>query len=264
MMNTFQNVIDNQTIQVFRDFLNLPDSYVDDRGDIYNKLMTPDIPGWPLKELTKILDQVMPGPYIIENADFVRTKYLTRLHTDTADGDQDRLFKNVIIPIEVSRHASTAVFENRWTGPASRFTKIKIPQYEYQIADINDIIVYIEDIRLLHAVMVESTTDTVDYLGNRFLNQADWLGDLVAKRHNVEPRINDYSSITNLTDKPFPEDFHQKYLSHIPIENLQGLTVPHIMEWKIGDVLTFDRQYIHAGTSCGEIKSFIGVFTFHA
>jgi len=264
MIDNFSNVVSEQAIRVFKDFLNLPDKYVDDRGDIYNKLMTPDIPGWPINELTEILDRVMPGPYVIENADFVRTCYLTRLHTDTADGDQSRLFKNVIIPLEVNRHASTAVFENRWYGPASRFTKIKIPQYEYQIADVNGVMIYVEDIRLLHDVMLASNNKTVDHLGNSFENKTEWLADLIEKRHNIEPRISDYSKITGLTNDPFPEDFHQKYLTHIPIENLQGLAVPCIMEWTVGDVLTFDRQCVHSGTSCGEIKSFIGVFTFHA
>lgn len=255
--------MDAETVAVFKEFLNRQDKYVDDRGDTYDKLMRPGMPDWPENELRSVLDRIMPGPYEIENADFVRSRYHTRLHTDSDNGDQKRLFKNVIIPIEVDTFAATAVFENCWPGPAAKFTRIVPPQYEYQLTDIHGEVVYIEDIRLLYNAMSVTTKSTVEYQGHMFDNVTEWLADLIAKRHQVIPRISDYTGISGITQAEFPPDFHREYLSHIPIENLHGLQVPRIMEWRVGDAITFDRQCLHSGTSKDTIKSMVAVFTYH-
>ena len=265
MVNYYRGIVDASTIKVFNDFLNKQDKYVDDRGDVYDKLLTPADDNWPLSELINLLDKFMSGPYIIENADFVRSNYLSRLHTDTANGDQSRLGKNIIIPLDVVEHASTAVFDNKWFGPAAKFTKIQIPQYEYHINDCNNNPVYLENICLLRDAMLETNSSITVFNGHQFCSTADhisWLTELINKRRKTDLRISDYTGITNLTDNLFPEDFHQKWLSHIPIDTLHGLLTPEIVEWVVGDVISFDRQYLHSGTSCSKQKTYLAVFTY--
>ena len=265
MVEYFRNIVDTKTLKIFNDFLNHQDKYVDDRGDVYDKLMTPADSNWPMKELVDLLDKCIPDPYEIENADFVRSNFFTRLHTDTADGDQKRLGKNIIIPLNFDTHASTAVFDNKWFGPSAKFTKIKIPPYEYTINNVGDQPVYIENICLLRDAMIENNKPVTEYQGHQFnstVADIKWLNELINKRHKADPRISDYTGITNLNNNDFPKDFHEKWLSHIPIETLDGLSVPEIAEWCVGDVISFDRQHLHSGTSCSKQKTFLAVFTY--
>ena len=263
LYDQFRQVVSTDQIQIFKDFLNKQDQYVDDRGDVYNKLMTPALAGWPVDELKLVLDQVLPESYQIENADFVRMNFHSRLHTDTADGDQQRLYKNVIIPLEENNDAATAIFPNRWYGPAAKFSRVSIPQFQYQIKDVQGQEVMVEDIRTL-LVEVETSPDAVQYQGHVFDIDAKWLADLIQKRQITDARVHDYTGITDLVDTKFPEDFRRQHLNHIPEENLHGLGVPEIAEWAVGDVITFDRQNLHSGTSyLKSCKSFLAVFTYH-
>ena len=62
-------------------------------------------------------------------------------------------------------------------------------------------------------------------------------------------------------NKPFDKSIHSKFLSHEKIENLTGLEIECIYEWKIGSILIFDRSHLHASSS--QIKERkIGLTTF--
>ena len=49
-------------------------------------------------------------------------------------------------------------------------------------------------------------------------------------------------------EKNFDKNFHKKYLSHENIGNLRGLEVDLVFEWKIGDLLVFDRTALHCSS----------------
>ena len=75
-------------------------------------------------------------------------------------------------------------------------------------------------------------------------------------------RTNDYTGIEGYDPNlKFDEKVHAQYCKHIPIENLHGLTVDRIVEWKVGDVLAFDRQHLHCAGSGHSKKMGISVFT---
>ncbi len=59
---------------------------------------------------------------------------------------------------------------------------------------------------------------------------------------------NDRSS-KHLGDKEFDKKIHQKYLTHIDINNLKGLEVEFIYNWKVGESLIIDRSHIHCASS---------------
>ena len=49
--------------------------------------------------------------------------------------------------------------------------------------------------------------------------------------------------------KGFDKKIYEEYLSHDHIDNLRGLEVDLIYEWKLGDLLIFDRTSLHCATS---------------
>ena len=61
--------------------------------------------------------------------------------------------------------------------------------------------------------------------------------------------------------KSFDKNIHQKYLSHINIENLRGMEIEMIYEWKVGETFIMDRTYIHCSSSNLE-KRKLGLTTF--
>ena len=62
-------------------------------------------------------------------------------------------------------------------------------------------------------------------------------------------------------NKPFDKSYHEKYLKHEDIENLQGLEVEFVYKWNRGDLLIFDRTNLHCSSSNIQGKK-IGLTTF--
>jgi len=68
-------------------------------------------------------------------------------------------------------------------------------------------------------------------------------------------------SCEHLGQGEFDKETHQKYLTHIDINNLKGLKVELIYHWKVGETLIMDRSHIHsASTRINEKK--LGLTTF--
>jgi len=68
-------------------------------------------------------------------------------------------------------------------------------------------------------------------------------------------------SCAHLGNKEFDKEFHKKYLTHIDINNLKGMEVEMIYEWKIGESLIVDRTHIHCASSRIKNKK-LGLTTF--
>jgi len=68
-------------------------------------------------------------------------------------------------------------------------------------------------------------------------------------------------SCAHLGDKEFDKEIHKKYLSHIDINNLKGMEIEKIYEWKIGESLIVDRTHIHCASSRINNKK-LGLTTF--
>ena len=74
--------------------------------------------------------------------------------------------------------------------------------------------------------------------------------ELLAEGYNKRSseHLNLYSS------KDFNKDIHKEYLSHEDINNLKGLEVEMIFEWKLGDLLIFDRSNLHCSSTNINVK----------
>ena len=68
-------------------------------------------------------------------------------------------------------------------------------------------------------------------------------------------------SCQHLGEEEFDKEIHQKYLSHIDINNLKGLKVELIYNWKIGETLIMDRSHIHSASTRIKEKK-LGLTTF--
>ena len=78
--------------------------------------------------------------------------------------------------------------------------------------------------------------------------------------YKPKPGQNDRSS-EHLGDEDFDKEIHKKYLTHIDIENLRGLKVEMIYNWKVGETLVMDRSHIHCASSRINSKK-LGLTTF--
>jgi hypothetical protein len=59
--------------------------------------------------------------------------------------------------------------------------------------------------------------------------------------------ITDYSLIENYDSKlKFNESVHKKYMEYINIDDLHGLTLDTVYEWKTGEAVVFERYQLHA------------------
>ena len=74
------------------------------------------------------------------------------------------------------------------------------------------------------------------------------------------PGQNDRSS-EHLGTEEFDKEIHQKYLTHIDINNLKGLKVELVYQWKVGETLIMDRSHIHCSSS-KIVNKKLGLTTF--
>ena len=70
-----------------------------------------------------------------------------------------------------------------------------------------------------------------------------------------------YRSNKHIGTEEFDREIHQKYLTHIDINNLKGLKIELIYKWKIGETLIMDRTHIHCSSS-NIVNKKIGLTTF--
>ena len=94
-----------------------------------------------------------------------------------------------------------------------------------------------------------------------------WYGRSTSFTTNVDelkfkpkPGQND-RSCEHLGNKEFDKEIHKKYLTHIDINNLKGLKVELVYQWKIGETLIMDRSHIHSSSSRINEKK-LGLTTF--
>ena len=63
-----------------------------------------------------------------------------------------------------------------------------------------------------------------------------------------KPGQNDRSN-KHLGEKEFDKETHKKYLNHLNINNLKGLEIELIYNWKVGESLIVDRTHVHCASS---------------
>lgn len=255
MVQVFDNIFTKEEIKVLLDYMSFDDGTIDARPDVKSKHPKWDQGTWPQELVKKGLDRVLEKSYHPETVIFNDSIASFRLHVDSGNGDQKSLYKNVLFPLWHQGQAATVLFNNYWLGSSTRFSRVEISPFEYNIQGR-----IVKDIRvLLEKCLKEPGTVTEFDITDQLIKD---LQHLVEVRKMADTRTYDYSSVVNYDpDAKFDEDIRQRYLSHIPIETLHGLTVDKVIEWQPGSAIVFDRQQIHSAASGHDRKIGISVFT---
>ena len=74
--------------------------------------------------------------------------------------------------------------------------------------------------------------------------------------------VADYSQVININNHQFDEKTYHDYLSYMPIEDLHGLTIEQIIDWNLGDVISWDRTQLHCSSNQHHHKKYLTVFTY--
>jgi len=266
MLTTFDNVVTAEEIKILLDYYYKDDSLVDDRLDVRSKTLAWTDSNWPKEIVKRILDQVLGPTYAVEVVLFYGSRISFRLHTDSGNGDGRPLLKNVLIPLHIEGPANTVLFDNYWPGPHARFGRIPLSPFAYSLPDRAGKLQSFDDIRVLLAQCQQTPELVTDFeITKEFV---DTLEHIVKSRssHNTKPPddyVTDYSNIVNYKpNAKFDTGIHQQYLNHISIENLHGLTVDCVVPWQLGQVITFDRNQLHAAGAGHDFKIGITIFTY--
>jgi hypothetical protein len=264
MAYQIDSLITNQEISDLLNYMSVNDNCTDQRPDVRSKHPKWNVDLWPQHIIKKILDTVLDYKYRVEETVFNESIISFRPHVDSGDGNLDTLGHAVLVPLFVDGPSSTVFFNNYWDGPSTKFSRLKILPFEYSIPDQKGGLYYTDDLRkllkniknnqvpeqLLHIDEIESMIS--------YLIEARQ-GNKISKTDN---RTYDYSKIINFDPNyTFPEKIRQKYLSHVPIENLHGLQIEQVIDWTPGNVIIFDRRQIHSAGSGHTKKIGISIFT---
>jgi len=95
---------------------------------------------------------------------------------------------------------------------------------------------------------LSSFGDTVVFKNRWYGRSTSFTIDPEELKFTPKPEQND-RSCEHLGEGEFDKEIHQKYLTHIDINNLKGLKVELLYNWKVGETLIMDRSHIHSSSS---------------
>ena len=107
---------------------------------------------------------------------------------------------------------------------------------------------------------LSSFGDTVVFKNKWYGRSTSFTNDPGELKFKPKPEQND-RSCEHLGEGEFDKEIHQKYLSHIDINNLKGLKIELKYNWKIGETLIMDRSHIHSASTRIKEKK-LGLTTF--
>lgn len=225
-------------------------SYYDYNFEEIDSTLSPRISGFSLSELEKskwykpiqsILNKVLDEPFTIDGFAFFEVKNHYGIHVDTGYGNLSTLYKNILIPLEWQKGAATVVFENKWYGKRTTFTKS-------------------DEISTLY---FHNRIDKDDFLNIR--EKGTVHPHLINQTHNISrEKYYEMEKVQSVSATPisyvenydadlkFDKEIHKKYFKKQNIDQYDGLTVQQIFDWTKGSVFTFDRQYVHTGAQAGD------------
>lgn len=264
MAYVLPDLVTDHDIASLLDYMRINDDRTDIRLDVRSKHPRWSQDQWPQTLVQAILDKVMPYDYLVEEAIFNESKISFRLHADSGDGDVTRLGHAVLIPLLVEGPGATVFFNNHWHGPSTKFSRVDILPFEYDIPIGGGEVYHVEDLRqLLLDIDIGKTPSKlgeIDDLRTKVI-------DLIKARSGQkigqpDGRTSDYQSITNYDDsRELDAVFWQQHLSHVPRQNFHGLAVEQVIDWKPGQVILFERTQLHAAAAGHDRKIGLTIFT---
>jgi hypothetical protein len=118
-----------------------------------------------------------------------------------------------------------------------------------------------------NAIIYKQLVTPLSSIGETVFFKKRWYGksttftiDEEELKTKINPDQNERSS-KHIGSFDFDKLQHQKYLSHIDINNLKGLEIDFIYKWKVGETLVVDRSCIHCSSS-NIVDKKLGLTTF--
>ena len=102
--------------------------------------------------------------------------------------------------------------------------------------------------------------DTVIFKNRWYGRSTSFTIDKNELNFKPKPGQNDRSS-EHLGEDNFDNNIYNKYLTHLDFNNLKGIKVDTIYNWKLGQTLIMDRSHIHCSSSRIKEKK-LGLTTF--
>jgi|688.fasta_scaffold365806_2 hypothetical protein len=277
MPELIEDIITDTERKVLLEYLSTDDDRADIRPDVSSKHPRWDIDVWPQHIIEKALYKIFPEGFKVTEVTLQDTHIGLKPHTDNGSVD-GKIGKTAMFLLDADPVAHTVFFDNYWTGwrhTGAFFTKQEWSPFQYKLPGKDGNMVYINDIRdLLEQCKTSPLSVTEFDVTEDFVNLVE---HTVKKRSlprdehlivNKEtgyiqagPRINDYTTLTNYEPNlKFDQEIHNQYLFDVPFEDLHGLTLNSIIEWKLNGVVLFDREMLHASSSCHTRKKFVTIF----
>lgn len=268
-----KNIVPRQDCQTLIDYLKTPGDTYDARPDVISKHPLWNKTEWPQHIAEKALDKILPQGYIVDEIAIMQSKIALKPHCDWIDHD------TVIVALDADPIAHTVFFKNRIpmrpvaSHPAAFLTKTPWSPFQYEMPDKHNKMTKIDDIRELYKQCIESPESIENFVID--VDFLSMLKQLIKKRsqprldHDKQtaedvptPRITDYAKwVTDYdSNSKFPTKVHEKYLSHVSIEDLHGLSVDTIFEWDKGDIMHFNGSQVHSASGVHNQKTFMTVF----
>tara|TARA_E500000331_G_scaffold274224_1_gene266355 strand:- start:218 stop:913 length:696 start_codon:yes stop_codon:yes gene_type:complete len=107
---------------------------------------------------------------------------------------------------------------------------------------------------------LSSFGDTVIFKNRWYGRSTSFTIDKNELNFKPKPGQNDRSS-EHLGENNFDNNIYNEYLTHLDINNLKGMKVDTIYNWKLGQTLIMDRSHIHCSSSRIDEKK-LGLTTF--
>ena len=74
-----------------------------------------------------------------------------------------------------------------------------------------------------------------------------WKGPVfLTAKSNYNHKVEDYTMLENYTGTDISVGDYTRFLTHLPYNNLHGLSVHSVYEWNIGDIIIFDCTQLHS------------------
>jgi hypothetical protein len=277
MVQYFQNILQHSEIKTLLDYLDVNDDRTDHRPDVRSKHPRWNQDAWPQHVVEKSLVTILGNRYQVEEITFQDTKIGLKPHVDNGSQPGTRGL-TVMLCLHADPEAHTVFFKNhclQWSAAGQFFTRIAWTPFQYHIPNRHGEMIYVEDIREFIAqaesdpgslgdfdITVDSIAILKETAHKRSLPRLD-LDTVSMETGFIQPgpRNNDYNLLSGYdADKKFDPDIHQRYLSHVDINDLHGLTWDQAVPWTPGLGISFDRDQLHASSGCHARKKFVTIF----
>jgi hypothetical protein len=279
MAQQHKNVLNDAEIKILLDYLATDDDRTDHRPDIRSKHPRWNTDQWPQAIIESALNKLTSGNYKVVDVTFHDSKIGLKLHTDYGSTDTEQgmtcLFSLYAEPVSQTVYFKNVYKENTDPNTGVFFTRVPWTPYSYSLENKHGKMVSIGDLRELLTQCISAPETVTEFdVDDNFIKLiestvhkrslpylAKEIQDKTSGYQQPAPRVNNYELLTHFDPQlQFDKKIHQEFLAHIPIEDLQGLTVESIIDWEPGAAIVHSRDQVHASSSQHSRKIFLTVF----